>query len=200
MKLSIYSFILFVALSLLAIKKANAANDPKALDQASKRAANIQCLDLRKASQKIPVYTANIQNREVTRTPEGGPYKRVEMVCHELYCETVAKDDFKFVYLPGHSDANSSGMVRMPVVNVATEFAAITSAAAEVRLLAGAGACGATALGSATTALVKYDAGASVQSDTFNYATDGRLTSWSRILRDGTAQHFAFASDGTILQ
>ncbi|MES2857204.1 MAG: hypothetical protein V4692_15150, partial [Bdellovibrionota bacterium] len=58
--------------------------------------------------------------------------------------------------------------------------------------------CGASALSNPTMALVKYDSGASIQSDTFNFNTEGRLTSWSRVLRDGTSQHASFAADGTI--
>ena len=111
MKLSVYTFVLFVALSLLAVKSTQAANDPKALEKDSK-AETLQCLDLRKAAQKVPVYTANIANRETTRTPEGGPYKRVDLICHEFFCESVAKEDFKFVHLPDSPDANASGMVR----------------------------------------------------------------------------------------
>jgi hypothetical protein len=187
----------FAVASLLLVSQAFAANDPAALTNASKPQTGFNCFDLRKAAQKLPVYASNISNRETTRTPEGGPYKRMDVICREMYCETAAKEDFKLVVDRNHPDANSAGYVRFPVVNVASEFAALSSAASEVRLLASTGACGASAISAPNMALVKYDSGASIQSDTFNFTADGRLTSWSRVLRDGTSQHMAFNADGT---
>ncbi len=175
-----------------------AANDPQAISKSVSSTQAFNCFDLRKAAQKLPVYATNIANRDVTRTKEGGAYKRVDLACQELFCKTIEREDFKTVYLPGHPDANKAGYVQMPVVNVSSEFAALSAAAAEVRLLASSGACGATALNGATMALVKYDKGADVQSDTFNFTADGRLTSWSRTLRDGSSKSVAFNADGTV--
>ena len=181
----------------LASTQALAATDSSAMAAQVKPQTAFNCFDLRKASQKLPVFASNIENRGTTRTAEGGPYKRKDVICREMYCETAARDDFKLVVDRQHPDANSAGYVRMPVVNVANEFAALNSAAAEVRLLASTGACGATSIAGPTMALIKYDSGASIQTDTFNFTSDGRLTSWSRVLRDGTSQHMAFNADGT---
>jgi len=190
------SGLIAAVVTLIALQALGATPDTsKQLSDATKP---FNCLDLRKASQKLPVYATNIANKDVAKTPEGGPFKRVELICKEMYCETSAKEDFKLVYAPGNPDANSNGYVHLPRIDVATEFAALQAAASEVRLLAGAQACGASALATPTMALVKYDSGASIQSDTFNFSTDGRLTSWSRILRDGTSQHMAFNADGTV--
>lgn len=175
-----------------------AANDPAAMGKTVAPTQAFNCFDLRKAAQKLPIFTKNIANRETTRTVAGGAYKRVEVACQEMYCKTIEKEDFKMTYNPTHPDANKAGYVQMPVVNVSTEFAALSTAASEVRLLASAGACGASALLGSTTALIKYEKGADFQSDTFNFTPDGRLTSWSRTLRDGTSQSFAFNADGTV--
>lgn len=200
MKFTVLIFVTMNACALALISfssTAQAANDPVAIQKSANADSTFQCMDLRKASQKLPVYAGNIANRDTTRTPGGGPYKRIELICKQTYCEQVAKEDYKFVYLPAHPDANSTGMVRMPIINVGSEYAAVTSAAAEVRLLANSGACGASSLSSASMAMIKYDLGTSVQSDVFNYATDGHLSSWSRTLRDGTSQHVSFNADGT---
>lgn len=174
------------------------ATDPSALSQSAKSGSGFNCFDLRKASQKLPVHTANIQNRETTRTAQGGPYKRVDLICREMYCETAEREDFKLIADRSHPDANAAGYVRFPRIDVPSEFAALSAAASEVRLLAQAGACGATAIAGQTMALVKYESGSSIQSDTFNFTADGRLTSWSRVQRDGTSQAVAFNSDGSV--
>lgn len=205
MKSQIAAVVLFALSTSSALAAVDpAATKPGAVVAQSKSALptgnGFNCFDLRKAAQKLPIYVANIENKNTTRTAEGEPYKRQDIVCREMYCESAPQSDFKLVVDRSHPDANSAGYVRFPVIDVPTQFASLTAAAAEVRLLAGTGACGATAISAQTMALIKYDSGASIQSDTFNYATDGRLTSWSRILRDGTQQSYAFGTDGAILK
>jgi flagellar basal-body rod protein FlgC len=193
------AMILALAILTFTVIEAEAANDPHAIQKIANPAA-FPCADLQKAALKLPVYVSNIENKDTTRTPEGGPYKRIDIVCHELYCDQVAHSDFKLMVAPTHPDANGAGYVQVPRIDVATQFAGLTSAAAEVRLLAEAGTCGATALGSSTMALIKYPAKNSIQSDTFAYASDGHLTTWTRLLQDGTSKSFAFAADGTVLK
>lgn len=176
--------VLLVLLSL----NAHAANDPQAISKSA-----FQCFDLRKASQKLPVFAKNIANKDTSK------YQRVEMVCHEMYCEQVARNDFKLIEMPNSPDANGKGLVQLPRIDVASEYAALTSAASEVRLLAQSGTCGANAIASATMAMVKYASGDSVQSDVFNYATDGHITSWSRTTSDGKSVNYAFNADGTVI-
>lgn len=156
------------------------------------------CIDLRKAAQRLQVHAKNIANANTTRTPEGGPFKAVELRCREMYCESVAREDFRLVYDPAHPDANKSGYVQYPRVDVPSEIAAMNSAATEIKLLAATGVCGASALTTNTSALVKYDAGTSILSDVLNFSSDGRLMSWSRTHRDGKAEHHAFNADGSI--
>lgn len=185
-----------LALGLLTftVLEAEAAVDPSAVQK------NFACADLQKASQKLPVYARNIENKETTRTPEGGPYKRIELVCHELYCEQIAKADFKLMLAPNHPDANPKGFVQMPQIDLANEFANLTSAASEVRLLAQNGTCGASALAGPTMAMIKYPKASNALSDIFNYATDGHLISWTRTNVDGTVKSYAFAADGSVIK
>lgn len=160
--------------------------------------SGFSCIDLRKASQRLQVHANNIANANTTRTPQGGPYKAIELRCREMYCESVAHDDFKLVYDPSHPDANKSGYVQYPRVDVASEVAAMNSAATEVKLLAATGVCGASALSTNMSAVVKYDPGTSILSDVMNFSSDGRLISWSRTNRDGKSDHLAFNADGTL--
>jgi flagellar basal-body rod protein FlgC len=88
-------------------------------------------------AQKIRLNTiaSNLANANTTRTPEGGPYKRRDVVFSSVLIDEikglegvrvidVVKDDSppKVVYAPGHPDANAQGFVRMPNINVIEEM------------------------------------------------------------------------------
>jgi hypothetical protein len=146
----------------------------------------------------LPIYLSNITNAKTTRTADGGPYKRLDLKCQEFICETVPQNDFSNVYMPGHPDANSAGYVKFPRINIASEFAGLTNSAEELKLLASKQLCGSHAIVSSTSALIKYDPGTSVQSDTFTFTVDGKLSTWARTLRDGTLNQYAFNADGTL--
>lgn len=87
----------------------------------------------------------NIANSETTRTPEGGPYRRKDVV----FSSAPIEDSFGFIldaqmgqpltgvhvtditvdtaepekrYMPGHPDADASGYVAMPRVNPAEDM------------------------------------------------------------------------------
>ena len=190
--------LLILALLVFTVLKAEAAVDQNALNSAAKQ--NFECADIQKASSKLQVYALNIENKDTTRTPDGGAFKRVDLVCHELFCESNAKADFKLVKMPEHPDANGAGFVQMPQIDLASQFASLSSAAAEVRLLGENKTCGASALGNATMAMIKYGSTSLVQQDTFTYATDGHLTAWTRINKDGVAKTYAFAQDGSVIR
>ena len=92
--------------------------------------------------------SANVANAQTTRTPEGGPYRRKDVVF-----ETVAFDrtlaaalqdkpegvqvtdivndptPFDRRYEPGHPDADKDGYVLFPNVNVMNEMLDLSSAA-----------------------------------------------------------------------
>lgn len=93
--------------------------------------------------QRINTIASNIANAETTRTPEGGPYKRRDVV----FAATDIRKDFttaldeaslkgvkvagivtdesepRQVFDPGHPDANpETGVVEMPNINPVTEM------------------------------------------------------------------------------
>lgn len=76
----------------------------------------------------MEVIATNIANAETTRTPEGGPYRRqiatasVDRASGRTVT-TVEEDQTpgRLVYDPGHPDADESGYVRYPNVDLATE-------------------------------------------------------------------------------
>lgn len=75
----------------------------------------------------IEVISQNIANAETTRTADGTPYRRqiaraVETDSGELRTEIVEDTrPGRAVYDPGHPDADETGYVRYPNVEIATE-------------------------------------------------------------------------------
>jgi flagellar basal-body rod protein FlgC len=105
------------------------------------------------AAQRIraEVLTENLANAETTRTPEGGPYRRKDVVFEstpttspfssvfnaqmeapggvavsEVVTDTSAPE---MRYLPGHPDANRDGYVAFPKVNPAEDMVDLMGAA-----------------------------------------------------------------------
>lgn len=90
----------------------------------------------------------NMANAETTRTPEGGPYRRKDVVfttdlqsspfssvfqnelAEGVRVADVAQDDQPpdMRYLPGHPDANADGYVAFPRMNPAEEMVNLMSA------------------------------------------------------------------------
>jgi len=93
---------------------------------------------------RINTIASNIANAETTRTAEGGPYRRKDVVVAATDVKTEAFDDAldkaslksvgvvgvvadqsepRMVYDPGHPDADKgTGMVAMPNINPVTEM------------------------------------------------------------------------------
>ncbi len=107
---------------------------------------------------RMEVVAENLANADVTRTPEGGPYRRKEVVLAargaypgiylppmvkyavmqvgsgepaRVMVAGIAEDPSppKLVYEPGHPDADANGYVRMPNVDVPMEMVDLLSAA-----------------------------------------------------------------------
>ena len=94
---------------------------------------------------RIDVVAKNLANAEVTRTPEGGPYRR-EVVrfapimrrlengrkevagVHVQAIEQDHQTPFERVRIPGHPDADAQGWVTMPNVNPTMEMADLMTA------------------------------------------------------------------------
>jgi flagellar basal-body rod protein FlgC len=100
---------------------------------------------------RINTIASNIANAETTRTPEGGPYKRRDVVLSATDVKTpeafenaldraslksvgvaaVTTDQSEpmLVYDPGHPDADkATGMVAMPNINPVTEMTNLMTA------------------------------------------------------------------------
>lgn len=93
---------------------------------------------------RMDVIANNIANADSTRTPEGGPYRRQRVTFQSVYdqamgnralaggvaVQSVTEDptDYRMVYDPGHPDADASGYVKMPNVNVVEEMVDMISA------------------------------------------------------------------------
>jgi flagellar basal-body rod protein FlgC len=76
----------------------------------------------------IEVITRNIANADVTRTPEGGPYQRQVAVAafdpatgQPSISVRTDPSPGRMVYDPGHPDADPSGYVEYPNVDLANE-------------------------------------------------------------------------------
>lgn len=98
--------------------------------------------------QRMEVIANNIANANTTRSVNGGPYRRQEMVFAEAFDMqlTDAKSnphamqgvkvkgvegdltEFPQVYNPGHPDADENGMVQMPNVQLPNEMVDLITA------------------------------------------------------------------------
>jgi flagellar basal-body rod protein FlgC len=94
-------------------------------------ALDIAVSGLRAETSKMNVIANNIANASTSRTANGQPYRRQELVVSTkqgltgVNVEQVSPDlstDFKRVYQPGHPDAGTDGYVSMPNVELPTEM------------------------------------------------------------------------------
>lgn len=98
----------------------------------------------------MEVVANNIANSSVTRTPEGGPYRRKDVVFEtalnrssslqgsSAYSSGLAgvnvvgtvddQSEFPRIYNPGHPDADLEGFVSMPNVNLPIEMVNLITA------------------------------------------------------------------------
>jgi flagellar basal-body rod protein FlgC len=86
--------------------------------------------------QRMNVIASNLANAQSTKTADGGPYRRQDVVFSTdpveqgqdglvgVKVSSIVKDDspFKSVYDPGHPDADKDGFVSMPNVSVIEEM------------------------------------------------------------------------------
>ena len=86
--------------------------------------------------QRMNTIASNMANAQSTRTAEGGPYRRQDVVfstdpqpdssagLEGVKVSSIVRDEspFKMIYDPGHPDADKDGYVAMPNVNVIEEM------------------------------------------------------------------------------
>ncbi|MCL5062581.1 MAG: flagellar basal body rod protein FlgC [Nitrospiraceae bacterium] len=88
---------------------------------------------------RMNVIASNIANVNSTRTPEGGPYRKKDVVFESYMFEEssvgvnipkIMEDErpFKMVYDPSHPDANKDGYVSYPNINTIEETVNLISA------------------------------------------------------------------------
>jgi flagellar basal-body rod protein FlgC len=89
---------------------------------------------------RLDTISQNIANAQTTRTPSGGPYRRQEVVFEAVASRYQANagvrvaqvgdatDPMSRVFNPGHPDADPSGYVTMPNVNVVEEMVDLLAA------------------------------------------------------------------------
>ncbi|MEZ4755116.1 MAG: flagellar basal body rod protein FlgC [Bdellovibrionota bacterium] len=110
------------------------------------------------ARMRVNTVASNIANAETTRTEEGGPYKRKDVVqvavtqqsnfSSTLDRMTLAKPEVagvvedqapgRMVYKPGHPDANEQGYVAYPNINIVDSMTNMMSATRQYQAMASA--------------------------------------------------------------
>lgn len=83
---------------------------------------------------RLNVIASNIANAHVTRTTQGGPYRRKEVLFTAVLDQKMGGEGvkvvgvfpdpspFKMIYQPSHPDANAQGFVAMPNVDITLEM------------------------------------------------------------------------------
>lgn len=89
---------------------------------------------------RMDTIASNIANSQSTRTPQGGPYRRKEVIFASILTRKkeamgvkvvdIVSDDspLRLIYNPQHPDANPAGYVAMSNVNIITEMIDMISA------------------------------------------------------------------------
>ena len=113
-------------------------------------AIDINASGMRAQRQRVEVLISNLANARTTRTIEGGPYRRQDVVFKSTAFAKALRDTARsgwspkgvevlevvddptpFVqnYEPGHPDANEAGYVAYPNINTMQEMANLANAA-----------------------------------------------------------------------
>lgn len=108
--------------------------------------ANISASGMAAERTRMEVAAQNIANANTTRTPQGGPYQRQQVIFATAVDDAVRDADggalqgvqvagiepsdaeFPSVYRPGHPDADENGLVKMPNVQLPEEMVELMTA------------------------------------------------------------------------
>jgi len=91
---------------------------------------------------RMNIIAGNLANAQSTHSPEGGPYRRKDVVFSEILDSMTGEGSgevqvsgiiedqrpFQLVYDPQHPDANAEGYVQLPNVNLLEEMVNMMSA------------------------------------------------------------------------
>lgn len=100
------------------------------------RALDISSAGMSAESRRLETIAVNLANAQSTRTPQGGPYRRREVVFETIYDGPAGEKiplvkvagmheddkDFKRIYRPHHPDADGEGFVMFPNVDPVYEM------------------------------------------------------------------------------
>lgn len=99
------------------------------------RSLDISASGMTAQRMRLDIISENIANKETTRTAEGGPYRKKNVVFQDILSQVsgrggktkggvivsqIVEDDvtpMEMVYNPSHPDADENGYVEMPNVN-----------------------------------------------------------------------------------
>ena len=86
---------------------------------------------------RLDIIASNIANVETTRTPTGGPYRRLQALFAtrtdgpggvDMIGAVQDPGELRRVYQPGHPEADADGIVAYPNVNIVEEMVDLVSA------------------------------------------------------------------------
>lgn len=154
---------------------------------------DLYCKDLSNAQVRLEAHTSNIINSSTTRTPQGGHYKKLDVICKKGSCTTEKSLVKKIVYEPGHPDADKRGYVKYPDIDVKAEYSQVNMAVSEIKALAYKGACRMQVLQTAETIIVKYKSG-NILSDIFKIGKNHEIISWARTFFNGKNKIYDYSS------
>jgi len=127
----------------------------------------------------LALINSNLYNVNTTRTPEGGPYiPAVIEKCSEEGAFTKQSRHIKYVYIPGHPDADSNGFVAFPDIDVAAERMTFSILAKGIIAMAQRGVCGAQAMSQGRYVYVRYQ---NQDLERFKRGPNGSITKWRKI-------------------
>jgi flagellar basal-body rod protein FlgC len=87
------------------------------LAKACPPAVHAACERMKSADIAIAIHSSNLQNKNTTRTPEGGPYRIQIVRCNSRGCTVKRDARVKYAYEPDHPDADLVGYVAYPAVD-----------------------------------------------------------------------------------
>lgn len=91
-------------------------------------APDSDCQVMKNKEIEMEVISSNIENVNTTKTAEGGPYKEKRLICKNKMCAIIVYGRTLLKYLPKHPDANQSGFVQFPDINIEKEIQAMIEA------------------------------------------------------------------------
>ncbi len=96
---------------------------------------NISESGMRAEKRRMEVISNNLANINTTRTEQGGPYKKQEVVLQSnkglagvRVVGLVERNSYRLVYDPDHPDADTDGYVRYPDINLVEEWTKMITA------------------------------------------------------------------------